>query len=72
MERKAPSSTIDPQHQLPPAPDDQRRPWWGRWWVWLALLVIAIVIVLAFQKTTQKTPRRPIELALRRAKGLAP
>ncbi|MGA2416389.1 MAG: efflux RND transporter periplasmic adaptor subunit [Candidatus Sulfotelmatobacter sp.] len=49
MERKAPSSTIDPQHQLPPAPDDQRRPWWGRWWVWLALLVIAIVIVLAFR-----------------------
>ena len=31
-----------------------------------------VVIVLAFQKRTQKTPRRLIELALRRAKGLAP
>jgi phage-related protein len=31
-----------------------------------------VVIVLAFQKTTQKTPRRMIELALRRTKGLAP
>jgi phage-related protein len=31
-----------------------------------------IVIVLAFQKRTQKTPRRMIELALSRAKGLAP
>lgn len=30
-----------------------------------------IVIVLAFQKTTPKTPRRMIELALKRAKGLA-
>jgi multidrug efflux system membrane fusion protein len=49
MERKAPGSTIDPQHQLPPAPDEQRRQWWRRWWFWLALLVIAIVIVLAFR-----------------------
>ena len=31
-----------------------------------------VVIVLAFQKTTRKTPRQAIELALRRAKGLAP
>ena len=31
-----------------------------------------VVIVLAFQKRTQKTPRRLIELALQRAKGLAP
>jgi phage-related protein len=31
-----------------------------------------VVIVLAFQRRTQKTPRRLIELALQRAKGLAP
>ena len=31
-----------------------------------------VVIVRAFQKTTRKTPRQAIELALRRAKGLAP
>ena len=31
-----------------------------------------VVIVLAFQKTTRKTPRQLIELALRRAKALAP
>ena len=30
-----------------------------------------VVIGLAFQKTTRKTPRRTIELALRRAKGRA-
>ena len=30
------------------------------------------VIVLAFQKRTQKTPRQMIELALRRAKEIAP
>jgi phage-related protein len=30
-----------------------------------------VVVVLAFRKTTQKTPRRMIELALRRAKRLA-
>src|SRR5271170_1292467 len=31
-----------------------------------------VVIVLAFRKTTRKTPRRMIELALRRAQRLAP
>ena len=30
-----------------------------------------VVIVLAFRKTTRKTTRQAIELALRRAKGLA-
>lgn len=29
-----------------------------------------VVIVLAFQKTTPKTPRRMIELALKRAKSV--
>ena len=31
-----------------------------------------VVILLAFQKTTRKTPRQAIELALRRAKGFRP
>jgi phage-related protein len=31
-----------------------------------------VVIVHAFQKTTRKTPRQAVQLALRRAKGLAP
>ena len=31
-----------------------------------------VVIVLAFQKRTQKTPRRMIELALKRARDIVP
>jgi multidrug efflux system membrane fusion protein len=50
MESKAPASNIDPQHQLPPAPEAER-PWWRRWLWWgLATLVIAILLVLAFRR----------------------
>jgi phage-related protein len=40
--------------------------------LYVAAPVQRVVVVLAFQKTTRKTPRRLIELALKRAKRLAP
>ncbi|MGA8273086.1 MAG: efflux RND transporter periplasmic adaptor subunit, partial [Candidatus Sulfotelmatobacter sp.] len=45
MENKPPASSINPQHQLPPAPDSPK-PLWQRLLTWTLLLLVVIVILL--------------------------
>jgi membrane fusion protein, multidrug efflux system len=60
METKPPASTIDPQHQLPPA-SNSHKPLWRRILVWaLMLLVLAVILVLVFrQHDDSKTAAAP-------------
>src|SRR5208283_5170134 len=60
METKPPASSIDPQHQLPPA-SNSHKPLWRRLLVWaLMLLVLAVILVLVFrQHDDSKTAAAP-------------
>ena len=58
METKEPASSIDPQHQLPPATADHKSRW-QRLFVWAAVLLIFGVIfylVLRHQETQRAAP----------------
>lgn len=63
METKLPASSIDPQHQLPPA-SSSPKPLWRRILVWaLLLLVLAVILFLVFRhsdETQSASPRRGV------------
>src|ERR1700727_1464079 len=59
METKPPASSIDPQHQLPPA-SSSHKPRWRRVLVWaLMLLVLAVILVLVFRHDDSKNAAAP-------------
>src|SRR6202020_826045 len=59
METKPPASSIDPQHQLPPA-SSSHKPLWRRLLVWaLMLLVLAVILVLVFRHDDSKNAAAP-------------
>jgi len=63
METKLPASSIDPQHQLPPA-SSSPKPLWRRILVWaLLLLVLVVILFLVFRhrdETQSASPRRGV------------
>jgi len=63
METKPPASSIDPQHQLPPA-SGSPKPLWRRILVWaLLLLVLVVILFLVFRhsdETQSASPRRGV------------
>jgi multidrug efflux system membrane fusion protein len=59
METKPPATTIDPQHQLPPASSSEK-PFWRRILVWaLALIVLAIILILLFRHSDESKSAAP-------------
>ena len=49
MENKTPATSVDPQHQLPPA-SEPHRPLWRRVLMWLLLtLVVVVILILVFR-----------------------
>jgi multidrug efflux system membrane fusion protein len=59
METKPPATTIDPQHQLPPASSSEK-PLWRRILVWaLALIVLAIILILLFRHSDESKSAAP-------------
>jgi multidrug efflux system membrane fusion protein len=56
MENKPPASSIDPQHQLPPASHSHKSGFWQRLFVWAAILLafgVIFVLVLRHHDETQ-------------------
>jgi multidrug efflux system membrane fusion protein len=59
METKTPASSVDPQHQLPPA-SATPRPLWRRIMMWLLLLlVIVVILVLVFRHQDESKNAAP-------------
>ena len=49
METKPPATSIDPQHQLPPATNSDKPTWKRFLWWGLALLVLGVILLLIFR-----------------------